>query len=127
MWNVKKLAVLAAGALFAQSGASHGGEVSGAQIKQVQSDHFVTLQAFAHLPQGGAGRYEFTANKTGPSGTSVTRQAGTVSANPDGGASGPLTTSRLSLRAGEQLIAVLEITTPTGEVLRDQVEIFGID
>lgn len=108
------------GGIFAST-ASVADDAAGVRIAVSEAAGSVTLQAFADLPDGAFGRYEFIATKTGASGSSVTRQAGTVAR----GRTSALTTSKLSLHVSESLDAELLVTTSTGQVYRDKVELRG--
>jgi len=113
------LTSLAAALMLAAAGAA-GGETARAWIETARGQDSVTLSVFATLGPGMGGRYELVARKSGSSGSATTRQAGRVPA--DAGA-GPFTTTRLSLGAGERIVAELTVTAGDGRVHADRVEI----
>lgn len=99
-------------------------ESAPAWIVESQALDGVMLEVFAALRPGESGRYELIAEKSGASGSSVSRQGGVIPES--GGAQvGPLTRSRLSLRQGEILDAELRVTTSAGRTHSETVRFFG--
>lgn len=108
--------------LSASAAMSEEGRV--AWVDATREGDLIRLEAHAALGGGEGGSYELTATKEGASGRSVVRQAGVVPAS-DGGPATPLSTSRLSLEPGAQLIVELRVVGASGEVYEDVVSIVG--
>ncbi|KIN63403.1 hypothetical protein Z946_2274 [Sulfitobacter noctilucicola] len=72
----------------------------------------VQVQAFAEIAVPENGSYELVATKKGKSGSSVSKQAGTIS----GASDQPLSVSRFSVEEGAMLEVILKVTNAAGEV-----------
>ena len=92
-------------------------------ITESRSSNSVTLEVFARSNPHEAGRYQLNVRKTGTSGSSTSRQSGTIPAQGSTEIVGPLTTSRMSLRPGERLQAEVLALTPDGVEHIDKVDI----
>lgn len=87
----------------------------------VDRDHdSVALRVFAALENGETGTYKLVSRKSGQSGSAVSQQGGRIGQG-TGSAAGPFTTSRFSLRAGEELQAELTVTTSSGRIFTHSI------
>jgi len=85
-----------------------------------QGNDTIALQVFAALDAGETGQFRLVSKKSGTSGSAISQQSGRIGIG-TGDVTGPFSTSRFSLRAGEQLEAELIVTTSYGRTLVDKI------